>query len=55
MGILSIVLIFVVCGIAGIKEGLTPSKPIIKDIDGHLNTILSLPTLKERQDYLRKM
>ena len=42
-------------GIAGIKEALTPSKPAIKDIDEHLNIILSLPTVKSRRDYLRKM
>ena len=55
MGILSIVFILVVWGITGIKESLTPSKPAIKDIDEHLNIILSLPTVKARQDYLRKM
>lgn len=55
MGILSIVFILVVWGIAGIKEGLTPPKPAIKDTTEHLNKIMSLPTVRARQDYLKKM
>jgi len=57
MGILYILLILVVWAIVGAKESLTPTKPAIKskDTNAHLNKILNLKTVKERQDYLKKM
>lgn len=55
MGVLSVLFILVVWGVLGIKEGLTPSKPAIKDTNEHLNKVLSLKTVKERKDYLNKM
>lgn len=57
MGILYIVGILIVWAVIGAKERLTPPKPAIKseDIDAHLNKVLSFKTVKERQNYLRKM
>lgn len=57
MGILYIVGILIVWAIIGAKESLTPPKPAIKseDINAHLNKVLSFKTVKERQDYLKKM
>ena len=53
--VMEVLIIIVILAVVCIKEALTPSKPAIKDIDEHLNIILSLPTVKARQDYLRKM
>ena len=57
MGILYIVLILFGWAIIGAKESLTPPKPAIKseDINAHLNKVLSFKTVKERQDYLKRM
>lgn len=55
MALLIVILILIVWFIIWLKDKLTPSNPLIDDMQEHIKTIQRLPNQKARQKYLKNM
>ena len=48
-----VIIILIIWAVIALKEKLTPSSPLIDDLDEHLKHLSSMPDQKARQKYLK--